>query len=342
MLPRGAGWSPTRIAVVVAVAVLLSAGLWLPTVGSRAGPPPAGTRSGPVAPLLVSPHLWDNGKVRLVFPNPFPSFSVQSDANGSLASAHVLTGIAEITPSGNTTAFAPFGQSGANWLFASVQNSTATTIWMNATLHVVGASGAWDSPDDLSEGEGGNGTAHIVLTFCLNSSGGPDPASVRFAVNVTRWPWYNTTDTIGFGFVDVAVAGAAIRPGPQANSLAEVRTQDSTTLATLTWAARATVHYRTGGVDNSSVGSFQAIATNGTNSTVHLQFGSVSGGYTDLSFDPWIRLNLSALGVGLALPPVPAWLLTTQSIAILAIVGVACVGLAVVARRSRARDSPPP
>ncbi len=340
MSSRGSGWTPARIVVVVAVAVLLTAAVGPSGGGGRTGSRPAASAVPvTVASSGASPWVWDNGVVRLTFPNPVPSFSIQSDLNASLSTRHILTGVAEISPSDNATAFAPFDQSGANWRFASVQNASATTIWMNATLQVLGAAGAWESLDDVSEQEGGYGTAQVALSFYLNASTGPDPSSVRFAVNVTHWPWANASDSIGFGFVDVAVPGALIRPGASPNTLLEVRTQDAATLSTLTWASQATVHYRTGGDGSSLVGTYRAIAANGTNSTVHLEFGAVTGGYSALSFDPYIQLNLSALSPPL---PLPAWLWTPESLGIIGLAGAVTFAMAVLAVRSRARAAPPP
>ncbi len=339
MSPRGSGWTPARIAVVVAVAVLLTAGLALPARAPSAAAPAGGPSSGAAVAAGTSPWVWDNGLISLIFPNPVPSFTIQSDRNASLSTRHVLTGVAEITPTDNATSFAPFDQSGANWRFASAEGASSTTVWLNATLKVVGAVGSWESPDDVAELEDSSGTAQVSLAFYLNASTAPDPAAVRFTVNVTHWPWINTSDSIGFGFVDVAVPGTSIRPGASPNSLVEVRSQDQATLSTLSWASQATVYYRTGGNGNSSVGTYRAIAANGTNSTIHLEFGAVAGGYTDLSFDPWIRLNLSALA---AAPPIPAWLWTPQSLGILALAVAATAVLAIFAARSRSGNAPPP
>lgn len=342
MAPRGSGWTPSRIATVALVALMLaSTVLWVPVAPNHFRERTTALPGASATTALVSPNVWDNGRVRLVFPNPFPAFSVQSDQNPNLSSAHVLTGVAELTPSGNVTTYASFGGQYANWGFSSLQGPNATMIWMNATLHVFGASGSWESSDDVSEYSDANGTARVVLTFYLNGSSSPDPAAVRFTVNVTKWPWANASDSLGFGFVAVAVAGSRIVPGTVPNSLDEVSVTNHSTLATLSWASNATVRYRAGAGDTSSVGTYQAFAANGTNSTVHLRFGAVSGGYSDLSFDPWIRLNLTAFRAILS-PPLPAWVFTTSTLETLGLATVVVVALAAVASRSRSRDPPPP
>jgi hypothetical protein len=61
-----------------------------------------------------------------------------------------------------------------------------------------------------------------------------------------------------------------------------------------------------------------------------LLFGSVTGGYRSLSYDPWLALNPDAFHSGLA-----AWLVTPEGLAALALGAGIVLALAVIAHRRR-------
>ena len=336
---RGAGWAPTWIAVVAAVAVTASTLAANVPVGGfvGVGAPSNGVRLNP--DLARPDPSWDNGVVRLAFTNPFPSFTVTSDSDGRIASAHALAAVAEVTPAGNVSAIAPFDGANLSWKFAQAVGPSTTEVWVNATVPVTGGTGEWESEGGLGENEDGYGGAHVSIVFYLNASTAPSPDAVRFTVNVTHWPWLSSRDSLGLEVISTAVASTAFVPPTTANQLVEQRVGSSTPVATLSWDAEAVVRYPGGVGNTSTVDSFSAVASGGHNSTLRLQFGQVSGGYQELSYDPTVQLNLAAFQ---PLGPLPAWQASPQSYLVLVGAGSFIAVLAVVAWRNRSLPSPPP
>ncbi len=216
---------------------------------------------------------------------------------------------------------------------------SVTEIWSNASLPVLGANGAWESEGGLNETEDGFGSAHVSIIFFLNGSGSEDANSVRFTVNVTHWPWANLTDTLGLEMTSFAANSTALAPGAFANQVIEVRNATTATVATLTWDPEAVVRY-TGGIGNTStVRSYPTLGYLGLNSTIRLDFGSVSGGYYELSYDPTVQLNLVAFRPTLSLP---AWQWSEQSVVVLGATRSLVGLLALVAWRNRGQPTSPP
>ncbi len=341
MMPILGRW----VSVVFAVGALV---LVSPAAASLSGHTLAagsGTRGAVPSPGLVhtessSPAAsWDNGVVRLQFPSPAPVFTVASIADARVTSSHVLAGIAEVNGSGGLIAFAEFGDPNVSWSFAQSTVSGALIVRVSAAVPVHPAHGEWERGDDVGEEKGTMlGDASVVVSFFLNASSAPAPATVRFAVNVTNWPWLRASDSLGLQVGMVATGSTGIVAGIPANALVETRTGTGATVATLSWASDASVRYVNGTAGTSAVGAYRNISSGGSTSFVRLIFGAVSGGYTALSYDPWIQLNLAAFG----LQSVPAWLFTTASLAALGAAGVTVGGLAVLAARRRAASEEDP
>lgn len=334
---RGAGWGPRGGAVVAVLAVVLASSV-LPVDPAPPGAPSPSGHLG-VAMVPVGDPAWDNGVVRLTFSNPVPSFTLTSDSDGRVSSSHTLSAIAEVRPDGHLVTLARFQGGNATWRFASAAGPSDTLIWANASLPVLGANGEWESEGGFNETEDGFGTAHVSIVFFLNGSASPDANAVRFTVNVSKWPWANVTDTLGLEMTTYAVSATSLSTTGSPDQVIEVRNDTSTTVATLTWDPEALVRYSGGAGNTSTVQSYRVLGPLGLNSTVRLEFGSVTGGYQELSYDPTVQLNLGAFRSVL---PLPAWQWNGASIVVLGAMGSVVALLALVAWRNRSAPASPP
>ncbi|MCI4321729.1 MAG: hypothetical protein L3K05_05430, partial [Thermoplasmata archaeon] len=215
---------------------------------------------------------------------------------------------------------------------------------------VVGSHGGWQSDDGFPDDRGSGGRAHVVVTFYLNASNAAAPNVVRFTVNVSAWPWSNASDHLGLPMNSTAANSTRLVAGAGPNQILEVRNGSAnTTVAALSWDSEASVAYNGSMSNTSSVGTFEALGVNGSNSSIRLSFGAVSGGYSELSYDPLVQLNLSAFQPRTLAPPIllqghwlPAWDLTQSTLEVTA-AGILVVSLlGIAAWRNRARPEPPP
>ena len=334
---RGGGWGPRSGAIVAVLAAVLASSI-LPVDPGALGPPSPAGHLG-VAMLPAGDPAWDNGVARLAFSTPVPSFTLTSDADGRVSSSHTLSAIAEVGPGGHLVTLARFQGVNITWRFASVAGASDTVIWANASLPVLGANGEWESEGGFNQTEDGYGTAHVSIIFFLNASGAPDANAVRFTVNVSKWPWANVSDTLGLEMTTFAVGATSLAAAGSPNQVIEVRNDTSTTVATLSWDPEALVRYTGGAGNTSTVQSYRVVGPLGLNSTVRLEFGSVTGGYQELSYDPTVLLNLVAFRSVL---PLPAWQWNAESILVLGAMGSVVGILALVAWRNRSEPTSPP
>ncbi len=311
----------------LALAVALTTAL-VGAVGSAVGHsfPAVSNRAGTAAFSLT------NGLVRVDFPTAAPSFTMASVANGSLALSQTLGGLAEVNTTGQIVAFALFGGGGVAWSGSTGGSSAATSVHLQAAVPARLASGEWESGDDTQEGGTASlGSANVSLTFTLNSSSGPTPTTVGYVLNVTGWPWQNATDSLGVEVLTNTTGPSGYWQSNGANSIAERSNATGGTVATYAWGTSATATYANGRESNSSVGAYHNVSTNGQSSLVRLDFGTVSGGYRSLDYDPWLTLEvgnpLSRL--------VPAWLLGPDALVTIGAGAALSVVLAAVALRRR-------
>jgi hypothetical protein len=222
MESRGAGRAPKRWAYAAAIVALFASTILI-------GPSGLGATAGSMARFGTSLHVldsgvgtWDNGVVRLTLTNPLPSFSITSDRDGRVASEHSFDRIAEVTPTGNVSAYAPLLTQNVSWRVASAPDGGGTTIWLNATARVSFTHGGWESGDEVSVLDGGPGSTNVSLTFTLNASSAPAPSCVTFDVAVNHWPWIDTRDVLGMEIGTVAVPSTTLSPGVLQNSVLEI------------------------------------------------------------------------------------------------------------------------
>jgi len=289
---------------------------------------------------------WNNGVTVLSFSQPFPTFTVTSLSDRRVASMTAPSAIAELSPNGNVSFIAHLQARNATWMFSSAAGAGGTTIWANASVPVAGSHGGWKIDEANFERPTVEAKAKVSLAFYLNASTSPDPTGIRFAVNVTNWPWNNASDSLGLEISSTAVPSTMLSLGVATNQLLEVRAGTNLTVATLSWDTVASVVYSGGGLNTSAVGTDQDVALNGSNSTIRLSFGSVPGGYSELEYDPIVQLSPSAFHV-LPGPPTilksllpPAWHLDQVSLEAVGAGAIVAVLLAAVAWRSRSSGSP--
>lgn len=302
-----------------AIAAIAIVALLLGTLGPGAGRA-APVHSGPAVVPATPAHTWSNGFVRLTFPTNGPSFVVASLADPRISSTHPLGGVAEVTPSGSTVLFAPFPGNKTTWSFSTQGYAGGVAIQASARVPVMTANGSWEAGDDIGEDGGGSGNASVNVTYYLNDTS--DPATVRFGVNVSGWPWLDpTNDSLGLEISMVAANATSIVPGNSSYAIQEIANGSRASVASLRWSPSASVHYGNGSSSTSAVGTYPSYGAGGRNSTIRLVFASVAGGYRNLSYDPWVALNLRAFAGG----PLPAWVITDVTWA--SIAGAAAVGL---------------
>jgi hypothetical protein len=119
-----------------------------------------------------------------------------------------------------------------------------------------------------------------------------------------------------------------------ANRLSELSRSENATVASFVWGSTAKAVYPGGSSEDGGVGSYQNLSANGSHYLVRLEFVSVTGGYSALSYDPWLSLTPLSAAVGKA----AAWILTPTSIAVIA---GAASGTLVLALAASRRRSPP-
>jgi hypothetical protein len=325
--PRSARGTWVTLVAVVGMLVVLAVPLAHPHVALR------GTAGEATAAYSSagSMHTWSNGAIRLSFPSPHPAFSLGSLAVPNDRVNQTLTGIAEINANGAIDRFARFSSPNATWAIASRSTTNVTVVSLTGKAPVFNYSGEWESGDDspLENGSVGNVSASIALY--LNSTASPDPWTVGYSINVSAWPWMNTTDYLG---VEVR---SNLSPAPghwilgTGNSLSAVGATNATLLATYRWESSALAVYSGGGEEDSQVGSYHNFSTSGGSSLLRLEFGSVSGGYAALAYDPWLGIVPLPKASG----PLPAWLFTPASLAVIAAGSAGIVVLAIWTRSSR-------
>lgn len=319
---RGAAWA------LAATVVLLSAsGITLLAGPARAAAFPATWVHEP-GPGFGS---WSDGTVTVAFPAADPSLRIVSVDDSRVAASVRLSGLAEITPTGHFGAYASFASSNTTWSIVNRSVPGAEELVFSTVAPVVQAQGVWESGDDGGEDVTLVGNATLEVDVYLNTSA---PASAaRIAVAVGTWPWNNTSDALGLdmGLVAGPSTRIAEQPGPGPYLLREVVNGTNVSVASLSWASGATVHYTNGTSNSTGVRPYTAVAPSGGNSTVRLLFTNVPGGYDTFSYDPWIALYLGAFHRG----PLPSWMLSAIDWGAVGAGAAVTVGLAWAAMRRR-------
>lgn len=324
-----AGWA----GVAVAVLLLLPASSMAVSNGGTVGPSAHAWLHASTAGF----GTWSNGRIDVAFPSHAPSLSVVSLADPRVATTLRVAGVAEVTSEGEFAAYAPFSSGSSSWLLNETNVSGTLLLRFNATAPVLSAQGSWEAGDDSTGSATVVGNASFEVDVFLNTSATPSNDSVRVAVNSSGWPWQDGTDALGLDLRLVAANQTRIASAydPVHHQLDELANSTNAAVATLSWAPAATVAYSDGSSDESTVASYSNTTSDGANSTVRLLFASVSGGYSAISYDPWVALHPLAFH----LPVLPAWALDLTGWVVLGGAAGATALLAVAALRRRPRRS---
>jgi hypothetical protein len=326
--PRAGRVAAVCLLVVGVLAINVSA---LPHVGSSSS-----SATGPAfgESVSASSQSWNNGRIALSFAGPYPSFTVSSLSNSMASANQTLTGLAELNTTDFIVSFASFSAPGVVWSVSSSATAQVTEITLSGRVPVISSGGEWESGDDSGGGNTTIGAANVTIVFGLNASTSPNPWSVSYTLNVSGWPWIHASDSVGVEVRSNVTAPSAYWAAGGANQLTELSRTDQRALATFTWGALAQARYSGGTVEDSSVGTYSNLSAGGSSYLVRLEFGSVTGGYSSLSYDPWLAILPSSSSLG----KLAAWVLSPTSLAIIAGGGAASLVLAVLAR---ARRTPP-
>lgn len=339
---RGARGSRTGWAGLVGVGlgllVLLSA--VLPgTLGgvtrSTPAPPPGEWTSARAYGI----GTWENGVVRVELPTTGPTITIGSISDPRIAATLALYGLAEVAPNGTFSVFASFANPNTGWsLSHTVASNRTLDLTLTGTVPELQVAGLWESEDDGGDTGDVVGNATVRVDIYLNGSAAPSATAARVAVQATNWTWEDLGDSLGLSMVLIAAneTRIAARIGPSPHLLQELANVSGNVVASLSWSAAAKVVFGSGAQGSSSVASFSQTTPTGSNSTVRLLFGNVSGGYDSVEYDPWITLDLGAFNVG----ALPAWSLGQAGWIVLGgAVGIVAVLALVAARRPRSQPT---
>ncbi len=313
---------------LLAVGVLLVAST---LVAMPTGAPPART---PISVTVSSAAglSWTNGLLRLGFANNSPAYTLESATNASVTVRQTLIGLAEVSAEGQIESFASFFQAGVNWSLTPTVGPTATSIVLAATVPVSASGGAWESGDDSNSSSTVIGNVSTQVRFAFNDSGGSAPGTLAYSLNITGWPWLDSTDSLGVEVRSNVSSTLGYWQATGSDAVTEISRTTQAPVASFVWGATAVAQYPRGGAESdSSVSAYRNFSRNDSNSLVRLSFGSVPGNYSSLSYDPWLEI-LAPGKVGSA---VAAIILNPLSVSAIAVGTAVSLGLAYVARRRR-------
>jgi hypothetical protein len=348
-------------AVVVALAVILIAGLIVPSLGGAAVTGRSSDRSGVSSDLNCNGVVWRTTHLAVFMSGCQAVFGVQyaENFNQTETSANQynfsfsIPWLAEITPSGSlvrlASALAPVSaQANLTRLPGEVVLSSYEL------LNVTNASGAW-IPNDAGFGTGTPwnvsnrtvGTVEVGVDFYLYDSNAHSGAnqtantslSVEFDLSLGWWPWANSSDLLGFDLDSLGAGGSHFVFNQSSQTLQEQWNSTNHTFASLVFGTVANASYTNGTPFPTTVteqaGLYYA-ASPARESVVLATFGGVTGGYPYLTYDPWVVFS-----PGTTVPPSsfnpgssgwPPW--ATVSLAVVAAVG-GLSGLAVIVLRGQ-------
>ncbi len=333
-LPQGralAAWLGIGIGLLVVVSTAAP--------GALSGVPHAGLplRAGPWVPAATVTGTWQNGVIRVDFPTSGPTMTISSIANPRVETTVGLHGLAEVAPNGSYTVYASFDNPNATWhVTPKVGAHGSVDLTFQGKIPEVQTAGVWESGDDGGDAGTVVGNASVRTDVYLNGSLSPSASAARISVQA-NWTWESPQDSLGLSMSLHAARHTRIASGigPSGTLLQELANSTGKPVASLSWARAATVRFGTGINSSSSVASYATTVTNGSNSTVRLLFGNVSGGYDSVDYDPWIALNLGAFVV----EPPAAWSIGVHGWIVLGAALATVSALAVVAAR-RHRSQP--
>lgn len=254
-----------------------------------------------------------------------------------------LSWIAEITPEGQVVRVAtpldPFAAGTGPFSAAAGGDggppASANSIVVGdfEDMNVTNASGPW-SPNETAPGAVSSwnvssspvGTAWMIGSFSLqnvsaNSSASPignASYSVEFSVFFEGWPWASPADHLGFVLSTLGASGSHFSFNATSSSLAESWNLTNRTFVRMVFGPSAFVNATTTFPETPAVASvgeqvglFSA-ASYDRDAQVLVSFGGVTGGFWNVTYDPWVVFFPTAV-VSPPPPPihlssgVPSW-----------------------------------
>lgn len=344
------------LAVVVAVAVIAT----LATPDTGAATPRASS------PLVTNcdggswstSHLmvWGSGCEALfgvIYANNFSNTNWSQSYNFSF----MIPYVAEVNGSGGLVRLAdPMNPGAASTTVTSVPGEV--NVSLDEQVNVTSADGVW-TPNDTLWGSGPqwtNGTAVLGVTtlavdFHLFNASPQGPANgsyrVKFDLNIAGWPWASRSDSLGIGLQALGAGGAHFAYVASANTLAESWNANDAPFVNLTFGNVAGTTSASGATGTAQVGVDAGLFAGGTpdrQAVTLLTFQNTSGGYSQLSYDPWVAFSGPSSspiqGVNNSGPPLGDARVVALApyLALGGIVAVAAGGASVVRRRQLRRD----
>lgn len=326
-----------RFVGAVALCALLFGAAGMALLHSSSSPTPSNPSYDHETPATTArggAGTWENGAIRLGFPTLQPVFTVGAVSDPTDLVKQTITGIAEINGSNSIVSFASFETVDANWTLTAHTNPSVTSVTLNATVPVNSSGGAWESGDDSSGENESVGFVNVTIGFGLNGSSSPDPWTIGYTLNVSEWPWLNSSDSLGVEVRSSLAPALGYWASGAGDTVDALNSSSHAPFARFAWGANARTEYSGGGSADSSVGTYRNISSGGASSLVRLDFGSVTGGYTSLSYDPWVGILPAPLTAG----NLASLILTPESLAVLALGGS---GAFLLASWARTRRTPP-
>ena len=352
--------------VVIALAVLLIAGLSVSALGGHAVPGPSAGRSGVSSGLDCGGQRYEtthlavamSGCQALFTVEYAKNFSQNTNATNQYNFSFDIPWVAEISPTGALVRLAsPLAP--VTTLVNLTQLPGEVILSTLETLNVTNASGTW-SPNDTWSGTGAQwnvsnttvGTTTIGVTFYLfNSSAGAEAnttentsLSVEFGFAVGPWPWLSSTDSLGFGLESRGAEGSHFVYNQPSRTLQEEWNSTNYTFASIVFGTGAEIEYPNESLSEATVSEQAGVynaGTPGRESVVLVTFGGVTGGYSFVSYDPWVVFSPGTTVSPPSPPPAgagwPAWVVLAL-VLVAAVVAMSTLGVFVMRERRLRRE----
>lgn len=296
-----------------------------------------------------------SGNCRGLFDTDYRAYNASTGYSFANSSFDVGA-IAEVAPSGVLQALAVpgyqgFGEvnltessTGVNATDVMVGNVT-TAIGLNANsgepngqtpLWTPGDASGWNGSTIWGNGARVLGRTTITAVFHFNTEGGGASNRVEFDVSVSGWPWVNASDQLGLEIVASAEVGTYFVYSAAADTITEEWVANGSAAASLVFGPTANA---TGpGTSTLAVGDQVGLYPAGSQPDLAyalLAFEG-AGGYSNLTYDPWIVFGPAAGLLGPIPGPTSGATLPLLAVGIIAAVAVA---LGFVSYRARRRPA---
>lgn len=351
------------VVVVVALTVLLIPVLAIQR--SAISPLPAPTLRSSTLGWLCGSLVWQTTHLAVGTGGCQATFGVQYAQNFSHWNASTqfnysftIDWIGEINASGGLVRIAsPLAP--ASWNGSVSQGSQEVDLSLNQTLNVTNASGQWN-PNNTWYGTGAQwkvsnatiATTNLSVTFHLSNvtAGASSNATrngsygVKFDVGVVGWPWASSSDRLGVAFESLGAWGAHFTFNSSSETLSELWNSDNRSFVSLVFGGQAGVTYSTTHTASANVtvqsGLYSAAAPD-RQAMMLLTFGGVTGNFSNLAYDPYIKF---AVGATVVPPPTQTaasggngWT-SVETALVVAIVAVSVLSVLVVRRHRLRRE----